>query len=100
MRDTPSMFETWLPAPPAFGVPASVVVLFAVAYLVMVVPIRGLRSYRRLASSRETDPTALTRFYRRNAALKCRWLIPIALVLALDPALNPSNLGFAWPSGP
>src|SRR5262249_35809953 len=69
VRDTSSMFDTRLPSMPAWGVPATVVVLVTVAFLVLVVPFRGLQSHRRLAASRETDPTALTRFYRRNVAL-------------------------------
>jgi membrane protease YdiL (CAAX protease family) len=94
------MVDSLLPPMPAFGVPAWTVVLTTVAYLVVVAPIRGLRAYRRLASSRETDPMALTRFYRRNLAMKCAWLVPIALVLALEPTLHPRHLGVGWPTGP
>jgi membrane protease YdiL (CAAX protease family) len=76
------------------------VVLITVAYLVLVAPIWGRHAYRRLVSSRETDPTALPRFYRRSVGRKCAWLVPIVLVLAVAPGLGPAHLGLAWPSGP
>jgi Type II CAAX prenyl endopeptidase Rce1-like len=94
------MYLSPLPPVPALGAPAWAVVIFTVGYLVLFVPVRGQRSYRRLVASREFDPTALIRFYRRNVWLKWAWLAPILLVLTLAPGLRPAHLGLAWPSGP
>jgi hypothetical protein len=41
-----------------------------VAYLVVVVPLRGRRSYQRLVANLRRDPTARLAFYRRSLSWK------------------------------
>jgi membrane protease YdiL (CAAX protease family) len=90
-----------LPVTQTLGWPASVVVALTVAYLVLVAPTYGRRSYLRLVASEEAgDETALERFYQRNLARKCLWLAPVGLVLLVEPGVRPEDLGLAWPAGP
>ncbi len=85
---------------PRFGAAGWVVVLVMVGYLALVAPLTGRRAYRRLRASRDHDPGALLRFYRRNALRKWLWVPPALLVLAVVPGLLPVHLGLAWPAGP
>jgi membrane protease YdiL (CAAX protease family) len=94
------MFVSPLPMPPAMGWPMTVVMLITTAYLVLVAPVRGRRSYRRLLAARETDPMAVTNFYRRNVGRKWLLAVPVALAFIIWPGLRPASLGLAWPSGP
>jgi membrane protease YdiL (CAAX protease family) len=77
------------------GLPMALVVLITVAYLGLVAPFTGRRSYQRLVA----DPSTLLGFYRRNVVRKWALAIPVALAPFLWPGLRPEDLGLVWPSG-
>jgi membrane protease YdiL (CAAX protease family) len=88
-----------LPIAPPLGLPAAIVVALTAAYLGLASPILGRRIYRGLAAGRDTDPTALVIYYRRNVVRKWLWTAPVVLAFIVWPGLRPAQLGLSWPHG-
>lgn len=79
---------------------AGVVLGFALlAYLVVLEPLLGMRSFAYLRSHRSDDPRALRRVYLRTLAGEAAWLVVVVLILAASPSLEPSAVGLALPGG-
>jgi len=82
----------------AFGWPATAVVAILVAFLVL----GGWLSRRRFAGlvrRIEREPGALDGFYRRIIATTWVLGLCVPLVLLIEPALTPADVGLRWPAG-
>jgi membrane protease YdiL (CAAX protease family) len=89
---------SWLQ--PEFS-PAGVALgLALLAYLVLVEPVLGLRTYAYLRRQRGERPGALLRVYALTLAIEGSWLIVVVLVLLVSPDLDPGALGLSLPTGP
>lgn len=85
---------------PAFHLPGTLLAVLAAVYLLTGEPLFGRRMYRRLHEGRDTDPSALVRFYRQTLAAQLAFVLVPLLALVSDPGIDAGDLGLAWPSGP
>jgi membrane protease YdiL (CAAX protease family) len=80
-----------------FGVVATVIAGLLTAYALFVEPVWGLREYRRLAATRESDPAALVRFYRLSLLVEWGWVALIVAAVAAAPGLRAADIGITPP---
>lgn len=74
--------------------------LVLVAYLVLIEPVLGFRSYAYLRRHRAERSRALKRVYALTLGVEVSWLVVVVLILLVSPDLEPGALGLRLPSGP
>ncbi|MFC4562140.1 CPBP family intramembrane glutamic endopeptidase [Nocardiopsis mangrovi] len=87
----------WSESIPQFSLIATILGIVLFAYAAIGEPLIGRGAFKRLERGRDTDPRALTRFYRLAICIQWGWAAVILLILVLSPALSVADLGLRAP---
>ncbi|CAM3683245.1 hypothetical protein GCM10009799_42690 [Nocardiopsis rhodophaea] len=87
----------WSESIPQFSLVAMILGIVLVAYAAIGEPVLGRYAYAWLRRRRETESSALVRFYGLTIAIQWLWITLVVAILALSPSLNLADLGLRAP---
>ncbi|MGI8622377.1 MAG: CPBP family intramembrane glutamic endopeptidase, partial [Solirubrobacteraceae bacterium] len=92
-----SVALAWLQ--PEFSPAGIALGLSLLAYLVLVEPVLGVRTYAYLRRRRGDASRALLRVYAFTLVVEGSWIVVVGLILLVSPDLDPGALGLRLPTG-